>query len=491
MLVIGWSHQTAKRHFFSFIRRRAANFCMNMAFPNDDAMVPYDVSSATVRKPSGQVRPRRFGIERFFAKHEFNLRYILSSSDCETIPMSSLLEMARTRQPELYRLWEDLDLGYTESLGHPLLRQMIADRYRVTFERNRAMSSTGTTGDGQDLRVMTCVPIEGIAITMSALLDPDDVVIAMEPCYQVLSELATARGCTVLKWRARFVQETGAFRFRTSDFDEIWAEAVRLSKSDSPRLVIVNTPHNPTGQSLISNGIMEHLYERIADRNTIVFSDEMYGDILDPHVPVKDKTFSGGELRVSNVGRQKTIVLSGLSKPQGLPGLRMGWLLMTEVDLFNKIEEQKDYGTICASAPSEILSMVALANEEVLVDRNKEIVRRNMNLLEEITSRYSQWLKSTKFGGEDVDLACTVLVALGDVAVDKFKTSAALSEVMSNRFEIGLVPSEVLYSPEELPGGENENPFYKPAFRFGLGRKNFGECIRAMEGAFNTLSSEF
>ena len=64
-----------------------------------------------------------FKLERYFAKHEFSTRYLLSASDCESLTMAELLRMAT---PESRELWDALNLGYTESPGHSLLRAEVA-----------------------------------------------------------------------------------------------------------------------------------------------------------------------------------------------------------------------------------------------------------------------------------------------------------------------------------------------------------------------------
>ncbi|HZF57433.1 MAG TPA: hypothetical protein VEZ19_03030, partial [Rubrobacter sp.] len=65
----------------------------------------------------------QFELERYFARHEFDAPYLLSSSDMETVRVQELLALA---DDEGLRMWEDLDLGYTEPAGHPLLREEIA-----------------------------------------------------------------------------------------------------------------------------------------------------------------------------------------------------------------------------------------------------------------------------------------------------------------------------------------------------------------------------
>ena len=64
-----------------------------------------------------------FELERFFARYEFAVRHLLCASDVEGWAMADLVALADAEGAEL---WRDLRLGYTESLGHPLLRREIA-----------------------------------------------------------------------------------------------------------------------------------------------------------------------------------------------------------------------------------------------------------------------------------------------------------------------------------------------------------------------------
>ncbi|MCB0241525.1 MAG: aminotransferase, partial [Anaerolineae bacterium] len=70
-----------------------------------------------------QIAP--FGTEHFFARYEFTTPYQLCNSDCETLTVHDLLTLAGVSPDELGKL----SLGYTESLGHPQLRRMIAEMY--------------------------------------------------------------------------------------------------------------------------------------------------------------------------------------------------------------------------------------------------------------------------------------------------------------------------------------------------------------------------
>ncbi|CAG0970911.1 partial Capreomycidine synthase, partial [Gammaproteobacteria bacterium] len=126
-----------------------------------------------------QIAP--FKLERYFAEYEFKVRYQLSPSDCESLSLRELLQMADAQG---LALWNNLGLGYTESPGHPLLRAEVAQMYE-----------TMTPDD-----VLIAAPEEAIFIAMHTLLQPGDHVVTLFPAYQSLYEIAHAMGCAVTRW---------------------------------------------------------------------------------------------------------------------------------------------------------------------------------------------------------------------------------------------------------------------------------------------------
>ena len=116
-----------------------------------------------------------FKLERYFAEHEFKVRYLLSASDCEALALDELLGVA---DAESLALWRDLKLSYTESQGHPQLRAEVAGLYRAIRPED----------------VLIAAPEELIFIAMNALLRPGDHVIATYPGYQSLYAIAGVAG---------------------------------------------------------------------------------------------------------------------------------------------------------------------------------------------------------------------------------------------------------------------------------------------------------
>lgn len=283
-----------------------------------------------------------FELERYFARHEFSARYLLSSSDCEALSLGDLLSMADENSRNL---WETLKLGYTESSGHPRLRSLIADQY-----------------DGlapEDILVVT--PEEGVFLSMQALLKTGDHVVCTFPGYQSLYDIPRALGCRVSLWQP---EETDCWQF---DLDRLKG----LLQPDT-RLVVVNFPHNPTGAKP-SPEMFTALIDLLKQRGVALFSDEMYRHLEIP---------PGRPLPAASTQYEGAVSLGGLSKSYGLPGLRIGWLATRNRKFLVHAAHLKDYTTICASAPGEILAIMALGCRKSILARQHERLLANLDVLE-------------------------------------------------------------------------------------------------------------
>src|SRR5262245_28655135 len=164
------------------------------------------------------MRIEDFELERFFARYEFSVRHLLCASDVEGWPMADLLAFADTETSEL---WRDLRLGYTESLGHPLLRREIASLYETI---------------GEDEVLVFSGAEEAIFVVANVLLAPGDHAIVAWPSYQSLHEVARSAGADVT------LHELRAEDGWALDLDRLRGELTPATK-----LIVVNAPHNPTG----------------------------------------------------------------------------------------------------------------------------------------------------------------------------------------------------------------------------------------------------
>jgi aspartate/methionine/tyrosine aminotransferase len=362
-----------------------------------------------------------FLLERYFARYEFSASYLLSPSDCESLTLRELLGMA---DDESLALWESLSLGYTESPGHPLLREEIARSYAAI-------------APGQ---VLVAAPEEAIFIAMNVLLAPGDEVIVLEPAYQSLHEVARALGAKSLPWNLTAVD--GSWRL---DLDEL-----RRLFSARTRLLVVNFPHNPTGY-LPPKEEFAAILQLAEDAGAMVFSDEMYRGL---------EYREGDRLPAACDLGGHAMSLSGMSKSYSLPGLRIGWLAAQQAGLTERLQAFKDYTTICSSAPSEVLALAALRAREAILARNRAIVSANLSLAEGFFSRRAgqfEWYAPRA----------------GSVAFPRWKGAGPVDDLCQRAVET----QGVMVVPGSMFGYQGSH------FRIGLGRKNFPEALERFSKA--------
>jgi aspartate/methionine/tyrosine aminotransferase len=345
-----------------------------------------------------------FKLERYFARYEFNVRYTLCSSDCESVSIGELLALEPDAEERLLRH----RLGYTESAGHPALRHAICGLYSA-IEPDHVLVHSGAE--------------EAIFLLMHAALERGDHLVVHTPCYQSLHEVARAIGCEVTPWQAR---EPDGWSL---DLDEL----ERSIRPDT-RLIVLNTPHNPTGYLMPEDLFLAVL--RLAERHGIVlFCDEVYRE--SEHDPA-------GLLPAACDVSPTAVSLGVLSKTYGLPGLRIGWVATRNTRLLDRMARLKDYTTICNAAPSELLAELALRHRTRLARRNLELILRNLDRLDAFFGRHAErlvWQRPAagpiafpRLLGEPVEPFCHRLAAKAGVLL----LPGTVYEDEGNHFRIGF-----------------------------------------------------
>jgi len=364
-----------------------------------------------------QIKP--FRIEQYFGKLEFTARYLLSCSDAESRTIKELLDLEPGSHDRFLEHW----CGYTESPGAPGLREAIARIYKQIAS--------------DDVLVLAAAE-EGIFVLYHALVGPRDHVIVETPCYESGLEVARSTGAEVSEWGRTF--QSG------------WAHDIAtLEKLIRPntKVIYINTPHNPTGL-LMPASIFQQIMALAASRGIIVFSDEVYRDL--EHDPAT-------RLPAASEVYEHAVSLGSMSKTYGLPGLRLGWLASRDPEIIQRCLEFKYYTTICSSAPSEFLTALALRHREVLVQRNLQIVLRNLRLLDVFFQQRRhlfEWVRPNA----------------GPIGFAHFKPQRdvlAFCEELVRDSGVLLLPGTVYDQPRHI--------------RFGFGRKNMPEST-AQFGAY-------
>ena len=345
-----------------------------------------------------------FKLERYFAKYEFNTEFLLCSSDCEAMSIADLLALEPDAAQKFQRVW----LGYTESQGSPALRKEITKLYE-TIQPEEILVHAGAE--------------EAIFLFMHAAFKKGDHVIVHSPGYQSLAEVARAAGCDVSPWQAREENNWAL------DLDEL-----RHLMRTTTKAIVLNAPHNPTGY-LMSRADFAAVNKFAQENNLLLFSDEVYRESeYDPATRLPAACDLGDH----------AVSLGVTSKTYGLAGLRIGWIATKNKKIYQDMAGLKDYTTICNSAPSEFLAEVAMRNRQKLIDRNLNIIKENLDVMDEFFARHSklfQWIRPTagsmafpRLLKGDIEDFCDDLVKKAGVLL----LPSSMYDDSHNHFRLGL-----------------------------------------------------
>jgi aspartate/methionine/tyrosine aminotransferase len=368
----------------------------------------------------GPVRLPDFALERYFAQWEFAARYLLCASDVQPYPMLDLLALA---DDEMRERWDTLQLGYTESTGHPLLRAEIAALY---------------DGIGPDEVLTFAGAEEAIFCLHNVMLGPGDHAIVTWPGYQSLFEIARGTGAAMTLHELHESEGWGL------DLDRL-----RRQVTPTTRLIVVNLPHNPTGM-LPDRGTYRELVAISEEAGAWLLVDEVYRGLeLDEadRLPAGADAFSRG------------ISLGVMSKAYALAGLRIGWLATHDRELLARIAAFKDYTTICSSAPSEILAIMALRARAAVLGRSLRIVGDNLGRLDGF---FEDW----------ADRFSWVRPRAGSIGFPRLTVPG----VRIDDWAAGLVEAEGVLL---LPASQFGHPGNQ--FRLGFGRTDLPEALGRLE----------
>lgn len=280
-----------------------------------------------------------FEMERWQGTWENQVRFNLAESGIHPVPASELI--AAEEKDKLL----DLELGYSQANGTTELRLRVASLYPGAAHENVTV-----TNGSSEANFATCWK----------LLESGDHVVVMRPNYMQIWGLVRSLGC-----RAESLWLRAAERWAV-DLDELNRTVTPLTK-----LIAVCNPNNPTG-SVLSREEMEAIVETAARNDAWILSDEVYrGAELE------------GPRTASFWGRyHKLIVVGGLSKAFGLPGLRVGWVV-TSPGMAEEIWACRDYITISPGRLSDRLALAALRPEvrDRLLGRTRTILNDNLACL--------------------------------------------------------------------------------------------------------------
>jgi aspartate/methionine/tyrosine aminotransferase len=353
-----------------------------------------------------------FLLERWMTRHETHVQYDIAESGILPLSTNDLLdfEPPAERAATLERLLAT-PLGYSEACGTRELRDMLAATY--------------TRGDASHILITTGA-IEANYLLYNVLLNAGDHVIAPYPAYQQLYEVPRAIGCDVSLWHVG--PETG-YRY---DVD-----ALERLVTPRTKLIVVNTPHNPTG-AMLSPSDAARVYALAESVGAMVIGDEAYRWLDVPGgEPFAGPMFDRGAFGIS---------VGTLSKPFGLPGLRIGWIAASP-DVVEQCWGLRDYITLSPGKLNDALARLGLKHRDAIIARNTRIIETNLRAATAwIAERpYLSWTPPR--GG---------LLAL--IKYDRAMPSLALADLLATEHSVMLAPGSAFGYEHHLRLGIGQRP---------------------------------
>ncbi len=282
---------------------------------------------------------KSFLLDAWLDQYEHNIEFNLAASTGPTWTVSEILALA---DEETRHRFLNHNLVYGRPAGADSLREAIAEMQGVPVESVQIV--TGAS--------------EALLVVMWLAAEPGANVILPLPGFATFSALPESLG---LETRFYHIHRENGFRI---DPDEIR----RLADSKT-KLILVNSPHHPTGATL-GDGEMEAVHRFAVERGIQLVCDEVYH-------PIYHRKPAKSAARLPHA-----TVISDLSKAFSIAGVRTGWIIEHDARRRQQYWTARAYFSICNSTTGEILSEIAIRKRDSVLGKTQETATRNLALLE-------------------------------------------------------------------------------------------------------------
>ncbi|MGW0861174.1 pyridoxal phosphate-dependent aminotransferase [Streptomyces sp. NPDC002611] len=314
---------------------------------------------------------------------------------------------------------------YPPGPGVPELRAAIAAHQQRYY---------GLAYDPDTEVLVTAGATEAIAASLLALVEPGDEVIALEPYYDSYAACIAMAGGRRVPVTLRAHEDEGRFRL---DLDEL-----RDAVTDRTRLLLINTPHNPTG-TVLTREELAAIAELAVERDLLVVTDEVYEHLVfdeAEHVPLA--TFPGM--------RERTVTISSSGKTFSFTGWKVGWVTAAP-ELVTAVRSAKQYLTYVSAGPFQFAIAEALGLPDSYFDGLRTDLRRKRDLL-------SDGLRAAGF--KVYQPKGTYFITTGITPFGE-KDAYAFCRALPQRCGVVAIPNSVFYDDVDAGRGQVRFAFCK------------------------------
>src|SRR5437016_14306170 len=285
-----------------------------------------------------QLKP--FLLDMLLDAHEHNIEFNLAASTGPTWTVNDLLTLAGEGERQRFL---NHKLVYSRPAGADSLRAAIAEMQGVSVESVQVV-----TGASEALLVLFWLASE-----------PGANVVIPLPGFTTFSALPESLGL-----------ETRFYRLRKENDFRIDLEEIKRLVDGRTKLILVNSPHNPTGAT-VSDEEMESLHEFTSTRGIQLVSDEVYHPIYH------------GQPTQSAARLPHATVIHDFSKAFPLSGVRIGWMIEHDQEHRERYWNTRAHFSISNNTAGEILAEIAMRNRHIVLGRTQQVASRNLQRLDE------------------------------------------------------------------------------------------------------------
>lgn len=315
---------------------------------------------------------------------------------------------------------------YPPGPGVPELRTAIADhqqsRYALSYDPDTEV-------------LVTAGATEAIAASLLALVEPGDEVIALEPYYDSYAACIAMAGGTRVPVTLR--PRDGAYHL---DLDEL-----RDAITDRTRLILLNTPHNPTG-TVLTRDELAAIAALAVERDLLVITDEVYEHLTfdgAAHIPLA--TFPGM--------RERTVTISSAGKTYSFTGWKVGWATASPA-LITAVRSAKQFLTYVSAGPFQYAVAEALRLPAAYYDD----LRADLSAKRDLLSDGLQAAGFEVYRPSGTYFVTTDIRPLGP-ALSQNGDGFAFCRALPDRIGVVAIPNAVFYDHREQGA-----PFVRFAF---------------------------
>jgi aspartate/methionine/tyrosine aminotransferase len=294
-----------------------------------------------------QLKP--FLLDMWLDTYEHDIEYNLAASTGPCWTLNDILSLASEEERDRFL---NHNLVYSRPAGAEGLRAAIADFHGVNVEAVQVV--TGAS--------------EALLVLMWLAAEPGANVVLPKPGFTTFSALPESLGI-----------ETRFYGVRKENDFRIDVEEIKKLADENTKLILVNSPHNPTGATVL-DADMESLHEFTSSRGIQLVCDEVYHPIYHGQV-----TRSASRL-------PHATVIHDFSKAFPLSGVRTGWMIEHDAKRRERYWNARAYFSVSNTTAGERLAEIAMRNREAVLGKTQENATRNLRLLDSFMEEHRETL---------------------------------------------------------------------------------------------------